>query len=120
MKTGAPVSALPPGGRVANERRRHFVRAAATVGGAALAGLTAEAAAQDSARSTSSADRPAWLTRVDRTFAPVLRALAAGRLRSSMPVETAECVEAKGHLQQLRVEYDQLLDELAPKKVARR
>ncbi|AMY09721.1 hypothetical protein LuPra_02945 [Luteitalea pratensis] len=69
-------------------KRRHFVRAAASVGGAALAGLSPGAAAQAPGSGTSAPDRASWLARMERTFGPVLRALAAGQLRVSMPVET--------------------------------
>ena len=37
-----------------------------------------------------------------------------------IPVETAECMEARSRLEEMRVEYHQLLDELGPKKVVRR
>ena len=69
-------------------KRRHFVRAAASVGGAALAGLAPASASQAPGGATSAGDRASWLARVDRTFGPVLRALAAGQLRATMPVET--------------------------------
>lgn len=40
----------------------------------------------------------------------------------TLPVETAECMEARSQLESLRADYDQLLDafEPTPKKVARR
>ena len=68
--------------------RRRFVRATATVGGAALTGLGAADAAQGPAEAPAS-DRASWVARVDRVFTPVLGALAAGRLRQTMPVESS-------------------------------
>lgn len=70
--------------------RRQFVQSAAALGGAAAlpAPTTVVAQTGASAPASGAADRRAWLDRVDRVFGPVVRALAAGRLRATMPVET--------------------------------
>ncbi len=71
--------------------RRRFVRAAATLGASAAvpAAPAVAAAAPAQARAAAAAtDRAAWVARVVRVFGPVVRALAAGRLRATMPVET--------------------------------
>jgi hypothetical protein len=68
--------------------RRTFVRAATGAGSAALTALGPATAAQTPVAPAPASDRAAWLARVDRTFVPVIRALAAGRLRATMPVET--------------------------------
>jgi hypothetical protein len=83
-------------------KRRHFVRTAAGVGGAALAALAPGAASAMAATALADDHRTAWLARAERTFSPVLQALAAGRLRASMPVETvpgATGREAVTHLE---------------------
>ncbi len=70
--------------------RRHFIRATAGAGSAAMAGQAQGQASQarDDA-STPSADRAIWIARVDTVFGPVIRALAEGRLRADMPVESS-------------------------------
>jgi hypothetical protein len=67
--------------------RRRFVRVAAGVGGAAA--LSPIGAAGQPAPAAGVSDRRAWLAQVDRVFGPVVRALAAGRLRATMPVESS-------------------------------
>ena len=84
--------------------RRRFVHAAAALSGAAIvpANLPAQAVTPAQPSTSPTADRAAWLTRVDRVFRPVLQALAAGRLRATMPVETvpgASNREAVTHLE---------------------
>jgi hypothetical protein len=79
--------------------RRRFVRAAAGVGGAAWTSLapapgalatppTSQGGGQG-AVGGAGGDRQAWLARVETVCAPVVRALAAGRLRATMPVESS-------------------------------
>lgn len=68
--------------------RRHFVRAAAGVGTATLSGMQPARAAQPGAPTVVSG-RAEWVSRVNRVFGPVIRALAAGRLRTTMPVESS-------------------------------
>jgi hypothetical protein len=73
--------------------RRRFVRTAATLGASsalppAAAAAALQSAAQAGAPSGVLPDRQAWVGRVTRVFGPVVRALAAGRLRATMPVET--------------------------------
>ncbi len=67
--------------------RRRFVRVAAAVGGAAA--ISPVAGAGQPAPGVAGTDRRAWLAQVDRVFGPVVRALAAGRLRATMPVESS-------------------------------
>ena len=67
--------------------RRRFVAAAASLGAAAASPAALTATAQ-ATLDVGSADRATWLGRADRVFLPVLRALAQGRLRATMPVET--------------------------------
>ncbi len=69
--------------------RRHFVRAAAGVGSAALTGLAPATATQPGAATTAVPDRTEWIARVERVCGPVVRALAAGRLRATMPIESS-------------------------------
>jgi len=68
--------------------RRQFALAAASAGGTVLTSRPPGAAAQPAAPVSTPPDRAAWVALADRTFTPVLRALAAGRLRATMPVET--------------------------------
>ncbi|BCS32802.1 hypothetical protein TBR22_A20250 [Luteitalea sp. TBR-22] len=83
--------------------RRRFVATAASLGTAAVTPSVLPAAAHaQPAPADGAADRAAWLARVDRIFLPVLRALAQGRLRATMPVETvpgATGREAVTHLE---------------------
>jgi hypothetical protein len=67
--------------------RRRFVAAAASLSAAAATPAALAATAQ-ATLDVGSADRATWLGRADRVFLPVLRALAQGRLRATMPVET--------------------------------
>jgi hypothetical protein len=67
--------------------RRRFVRAAA--GGAALSAVPSATAAQPPSHAADQTSRAAWLARSQRVFGPVLSALAAGRLRATMPVESS-------------------------------
>lgn len=70
--------------------RRHFVSTAASLGTAATVQGLAPALAQGQTRDAEPAtDRSAWVGRVVTVFAPVLRALAAGRLRATMPIESS-------------------------------
>ena len=82
--------------------RRTFVRAATGAGSVALTTLVPATAGQAPAATPPAGDRASWVARVDRTFSPVLRALAAGRLRATMPVESvpgASGREAVTHLE---------------------
>ena len=77
-------------GHRARMNRRHFVRAAAGVGSAALTGLAPAAAAQPAAAATAGPDRAEPGSRASNgSSAPVVRALAAGRLRATMPIESS-------------------------------
>jgi len=69
--------------------RRHFVRAAAGVGTAALTGLAPATATQPGPAATTAPDRAEWIARVERVCGPVVRALAVGRLRATMPIESS-------------------------------
>jgi len=69
--------------------RRHFVRAAAGVGTAALTGLAPATATQPGTAATTAPDRAEWIARVERVCGPVVRALAVGRLRATMPIESS-------------------------------
>ena len=69
--------------------RRHFVSSAATLGTAAAVQSLSPASAQSPAAAAPLADRAAWVRRAVTVFGPVLRALAAGRLRATMPVESS-------------------------------
>jgi hypothetical protein len=69
--------------------RRHFVRAAAGLGGAAWSAVTPAGAAQAPGPTGAGGERAAWVARADHVFGPVVRALAAGQLRATMPVESS-------------------------------
>ena len=82
--------------------RRRFVAATAASLGAAAATPASILPAAPQAAPSSPDDRAGWLARVDRVLLPVLRALAEGRLRATMPVETvpgATGREAVTHLE---------------------
>ncbi len=72
--------------------RRHFVRTAATLGASAAVPVAAGMAQPPAARGVSGlaavSERQAWVMQVIRVCMPVVRALAAGRLRAAMPIET--------------------------------
>lgn len=70
--------------------RRHFVSSAARLGAASAAqGLTPALAHGQPVGRMPNTDRAAWVGRAITIFGPVLRALAAGRLRATMPVESS-------------------------------
>ncbi|HTV01501.1 MAG TPA: DUF2264 domain-containing protein [Luteitalea sp.] len=68
--------------------RRRFARVAAGLGGAAALGAP-DARGQGANAPRPAADRATWLARMGRVFGPVVRALAQGRLRATMPVESS-------------------------------
>lgn len=70
--------------------RRRFVSTAATLGtAAAVQGVAAgHTGAQPAGRSLAT-DRASWVSRAVTVFGPVVRALAEGRLRATMPVESS-------------------------------
>jgi hypothetical protein len=80
--------------------RREFL---ATAGGAGMAPLVAAAAPSLQAQPSPASDREYWITVVRRLADPVLKTLANGTLKASMPVEQAPGADRRGvtHLEAL-------------------